>query len=128
MSRLEELRMCFRDGGRLKLTDAPQTLRVQLTLLHSIKLRYGVECPASLPLSTSLIPRNHWRFSQMSDFDPNLATEVIGLLQSGAIQNYCVVAVAALIFHDHIATLSREMDLIWGRKFNNVTLMFHVKR
>ncbi|OCH88097.1 hypothetical protein OBBRIDRAFT_735073, partial [Obba rivulosa] len=34
----------------------------------------------------------------------------------------------ALVIYDHLATLSRELDWIWNRKFTSVTLLFHLNR
>ncbi|OCH84465.1 hypothetical protein OBBRIDRAFT_741595 [Obba rivulosa] len=33
-----------------------------------------------------------------------------------------------LVFYDHITTLPREVNLIWGRKLNSVTLLFYLNR
>ncbi|EMD35285.1 hypothetical protein CERSUDRAFT_124639 [Gelatoporia subvermispora B] len=40
----------------------------------------------------------------------------------------CVIASVAVVFYDHLITLPLEVELIWGRKFNVVTLLFYLNR
>lgn len=34
----------------------------------------------------------------------------------------------AIVFYDYISNLPREIELIWGRGFSTVTLMYHLNR
>ncbi|EMD39646.1 hypothetical protein CERSUDRAFT_81028 [Gelatoporia subvermispora B] len=54
--------------------------------------------------------------------------ELITLLQSNWTNNCTAIATCALVFYDHATTISREVDYIWGRKLNSVTLLFHLNR
>ncbi|OCH92745.1 hypothetical protein OBBRIDRAFT_702106, partial [Obba rivulosa] len=33
-----------------------------------------------------------------------------------------------LVFYDHIITSSSEIELMWGRRFTSVTVLFHLNR
>ncbi|OCH89519.1 hypothetical protein OBBRIDRAFT_794213 [Obba rivulosa] len=57
-----------------------------------------------------------------------LAAEVVSILQSGFVHNYCAIATSTLVFYDHAITLNNEIELIWRRKFSSVTLLFHLTR
>lgn len=35
---------------------------------------------------------------------------------------------AAVVAYDHLCTLAREVELIWGRKLNSAVLLFHLNR
>ncbi|OCH90590.1 hypothetical protein OBBRIDRAFT_696765, partial [Obba rivulosa] len=35
---------------------------------------------------------------------------------------------AALVLYDHAATFSREIELIWGRKWSSVVLLYYLNR
>ncbi|EMD33637.1 hypothetical protein CERSUDRAFT_76360 [Gelatoporia subvermispora B] len=52
----------------------------------------------------------------------------ISALQSILIENYCSVAATALIAYDHLSTVNSESILIWGKRWNSVTTLFHLNR
>ncbi|OCH84964.1 hypothetical protein OBBRIDRAFT_839315 [Obba rivulosa] len=54
--------------------------------------------------------------------------EVVSILHGTFITTCCGVASGALVLYDHSTTLSKEARFIWGRKFNSVTLLFHLNR
>ncbi|EMD39713.1 hypothetical protein CERSUDRAFT_81089 [Gelatoporia subvermispora B] len=64
----------------------------------------------------------------MSLSDPAVVVEVTSILQAGRLQGNLQVAAAALVLYDHLITFGREVNFIWGRKFNSVTLLFHLNR
>lgn len=35
---------------------------------------------------------------------------------------------SAFVLYDHMCTLSREIELVWGRRLTSVTLLFHLNR
>ncbi|OCH92064.1 hypothetical protein OBBRIDRAFT_833767 [Obba rivulosa] len=64
----------------------------------------------------------------MTDNNAELAAEIASSVQLNFINGFCSVAAMTLVFYDHISTVSREVHLVWGRKFNAVTLLFHLNR
>ncbi|KAI0729078.1 hypothetical protein C8Q72DRAFT_831252 [Fomitopsis betulina] len=63
--------------------------------------------------------------------DGDLAAELAYVaynLELGYIQNYCMVATAALVLYEHACTLSQEADVIWSRKKTGATLLFLLNR
>ncbi|OCH90494.1 hypothetical protein OBBRIDRAFT_776875 [Obba rivulosa] len=54
--------------------------------------------------------------------------QIISALKTDSIEAYCTVASSALILYDHLSTFSREVEFIWGRKFNSVTMLFYFNR
>ncbi|EMD37433.1 hypothetical protein CERSUDRAFT_65109 [Gelatoporia subvermispora B] len=65
----------------------------------------------------------------MADLGPDIASDpIVSILQSDWISTCCTVATSVLVFYDHIMTLPREIDLIWGRKWSSVTILFHFNR
>ncbi|OCH84818.1 hypothetical protein OBBRIDRAFT_798748 [Obba rivulosa] len=53
---------------------------------------------------------------------------ILSALQSSFIVDCCAVASCALVLYDHLCTLTREVELMWGRRFNSVTLLFYLNR
>ncbi|EMD39472.1 hypothetical protein CERSUDRAFT_80849 [Gelatoporia subvermispora B] len=53
---------------------------------------------------------------------------VVASLQSQWISRCCLVAASTLLFYDYLATLPREVDLMWARNLNCATLLFHSNR
>ncbi|KAI0773644.1 hypothetical protein C8Q74DRAFT_771531 [Fomes fomentarius] len=55
-----------------------------------------------------------------------------GLLESdiwvGLIQNYCALAIMALILYDYMLTLPVEVAVFWNRKFTGVSALFFFNR
>ncbi|OCH92753.1 hypothetical protein OBBRIDRAFT_864829, partial [Obba rivulosa] len=64
----------------------------------------------------------------MSVFGPDVISEVTAILQTTWIDSKCAVAVSTLVFYDHISTLSREVEFIWGRKITSSTILFYLNR
>ncbi|TFY59207.1 hypothetical protein EVJ58_g5932 [Rhodofomes roseus] len=54
--------------------------------------------------------------------------EIITLLQSNFITNYCELATCMLIFFEHIVTLPDEIRFIWRRKLTMSSLIFLLNR
>ncbi|OCH95069.1 hypothetical protein OBBRIDRAFT_641024 [Obba rivulosa] len=54
--------------------------------------------------------------------------EAISILLNEWLQSCCVVAGVALVLYDHLTTISREVQLIWGRKWTSVILLFYLNR
>ncbi|OCH90431.1 hypothetical protein OBBRIDRAFT_754960 [Obba rivulosa] len=49
-------------------------------------------------------------------------------LQANWIGSCCTVAASTMVFYHHISTLAQEIELIWGRKWSSVTMLFHLNR
>ncbi|OCH86416.1 hypothetical protein OBBRIDRAFT_797216 [Obba rivulosa] len=64
----------------------------------------------------------------MSLVGPSIEEEVISILHSFWIDKCCTLAGSALIVYDHLSTFSDEVEFIWGRKLNSVTLLFYLNR
>ncbi|OCH88960.1 hypothetical protein OBBRIDRAFT_779157, partial [Obba rivulosa] len=56
------------------------------------------------------------------------AQQLINAIQSGRISNSCGLAASTVVLYDHLSTLSREHQFVWGRKLDAVTLLFHLNR
>ncbi|KAH9937981.1 hypothetical protein B0H21DRAFT_53642 [Amylocystis lapponica] len=52
----------------------------------------------------------------------------IDLIQSSNRNHLCVVAAVVLYAYDYLLTFSREVELIWRRKFTGVTVLFILNR
>ncbi|OCH87695.1 hypothetical protein OBBRIDRAFT_837171 [Obba rivulosa] len=63
----------------------------------------------------------------MSLFNPNITND-IALVQSAITNNYYSLASCVFVLYDHGTTLSREIDLMWGRKWTSVTMLFYLNR
>lgn len=57
-----------------------------------------------------------------------LAAEIAYQLELGFVQNYCMVAMAALVLYEHAITFSQEVDLIWTRKKTGATVLYIMNR
>ncbi|OCH92797.1 hypothetical protein OBBRIDRAFT_886033 [Obba rivulosa] len=64
----------------------------------------------------------------MSLFGPDIANEIAQIAQSGWIGNTCSLSACAIVFYDHVVTLSREVELMWGRKLTSVIMLFYLNR
>ncbi|OCH93585.1 hypothetical protein OBBRIDRAFT_790108 [Obba rivulosa] len=56
------------------------------------------------------------------------AEELISYLQTNFVTACCVLAPSVLVIYDHIMTLPREVELIWGRQWTSVTFLYHLNR
>jgi len=54
--------------------------------------------------------------------------EVVPFLESNWIVNCCGIASASLVFYDQLCMLPHEIELMWGRRFSSVTLLFYLNR
>ncbi|EMD32804.1 hypothetical protein CERSUDRAFT_77180 [Gelatoporia subvermispora B] len=54
--------------------------------------------------------------------------DLVGLLQSNWNQNCYSVVLSCILIYDCILTFAREVELMWGRKFSCVTLLFFSNR
>ncbi|EMD36940.1 hypothetical protein CERSUDRAFT_105978, partial [Gelatoporia subvermispora B] len=54
--------------------------------------------------------------------------QIISTLRTDSVESYCTVASSALLLYDHLTTFSREVEFIWGRSFNSVTMLFYFNR
>ncbi|EMD39473.1 hypothetical protein CERSUDRAFT_91981 [Gelatoporia subvermispora B] len=61
-------------------------------------------------------------------FGSKAAEELVSNWESFWIQNCCVVAALALILYNHVSTFTSEVELMWRRSLNSVTLIFHLNR
>ncbi|OCH92593.1 hypothetical protein OBBRIDRAFT_886094 [Obba rivulosa] len=59
---------------------------------------------------------------------PELTAEVTSIAQSLWLSYCAILAGSTLVFWDHISSFSHEVQFIWGRKLNGVTLLFHLNR
>ncbi|EMD39746.1 hypothetical protein CERSUDRAFT_92236 [Gelatoporia subvermispora B] len=65
----------------------------------------------------------------MSSFaSPQLTAEVTAVARSLWISYCAIFAGSSLVIWDHISSFSHEVNFIWGRKLNSVTLLFHLNR
>ncbi|EMD35280.1 hypothetical protein CERSUDRAFT_85296 [Gelatoporia subvermispora B] len=56
------------------------------------------------------------------------SADYLYVMQNSWIESCLTVAGIALVFYDHIMTISHEMEFIWNRKLSCVTLLFHLTR
>ncbi|OCH88347.1 hypothetical protein OBBRIDRAFT_795312 [Obba rivulosa] len=63
-----------------------------------------------------------------SNLEPNVPEGLLPLLQSDWVESCCAVSICTLVFYDQVITFPRETELIWGRKYGIVTLLFHLNR
>jgi len=64
----------------------------------------------------------------MSSYAPDLTAEVTSIAASLWISYCCIFAGSTLVFWDHISSFSKEVQFMWGRKLNSVTLLFYLNR
>ncbi|KAI0937608.1 hypothetical protein AcV7_003600 [Taiwanofungus camphoratus] len=50
--------------------------------------------------------------------------QAILTIQESAVNNYCLVASAALFFYDYITTISQEAQVVWCRKLTGASLLY----
>ncbi|EMD31328.1 hypothetical protein CERSUDRAFT_109500 [Gelatoporia subvermispora B] len=58
----------------------------------------------------------------------SLADQIVSYLSSGVVGSYCLVASAALVLYNHVCTVPKEIQLIWGRKLTSTIIIFHLNR
>ncbi|EMD35573.1 hypothetical protein CERSUDRAFT_124842 [Gelatoporia subvermispora B] len=64
----------------------------------------------------------------MSEIYGPLADQIVSLIGSTVIGNYCIVASTAIVLYDHLCTIPNEAQLIWGRKPTATIILFHTNR
>ncbi|EMD31160.1 hypothetical protein CERSUDRAFT_89274 [Gelatoporia subvermispora B] len=57
-----------------------------------------------------------------------LDAETLSYVSTAVIANYCSVAAACFVIYDHVCTMSREVDLMWGRKMSGAIFLYHMNR
>ncbi|EMD30894.1 hypothetical protein CERSUDRAFT_100903 [Gelatoporia subvermispora B] len=61
-------------------------------------------------------------------YGPLVPADIVVALRAGYVDSYCTIVASVIVVYDHLTTLSREYEFIWGRKFSSVTLLFHLNR
>ncbi|EMD39442.1 hypothetical protein CERSUDRAFT_71364 [Gelatoporia subvermispora B] len=61
-------------------------------------------------------------------YGPLTPAEIETTLRASYIDSYVTVASSVIVIYDHLTTLAREHEFMWGRKFSSVTLLFCLNR
>ncbi|KAI0945282.1 hypothetical protein AcW1_001537 [Taiwanofungus camphoratus] len=54
--------------------------------------------------------------------------QAIATIQDSAVNNYCLMASAALFFYDYVTTISQEAQVVWCRKLTGASLLYIFNR
>ncbi|KIP10476.1 hypothetical protein PHLGIDRAFT_230998 [Phlebiopsis gigantea 11061_1 CR5-6] len=60
--------------------------------------------------------------------DPWTSDDSLILAREGSIQDYAIVALAAIVLYDYIITFRDEVQLFWQHKSNVVDALFYLNR
>ncbi|KAI0941891.1 hypothetical protein AcV7_002456 [Taiwanofungus camphoratus] len=63
-----------------------------------------------------------------ADNDPNVEQQILAAYSRLVVENYCIMASAALLFFDFCITFTTEVQRIWSRRFSGATIIFLIVR
>ncbi|KAI0918344.1 hypothetical protein AcV5_002352 [Taiwanofungus camphoratus] len=63
-----------------------------------------------------------------ADNDPDVEQQILAAYSRLVVENYCIIASAALLFFDFCITFTTEVQRIWSRRFSGATIIFLIVR